>query len=285
MRHSPIYGEIPRPVAFGFKSHTLANYSLPKSQYSSFQSGHSAVDSLKCVAAPRYANCDAMYLPKGDNGLSYAVMRQTLPTAAAFLPERHDLTSLREAARHCEGCPLYAKATQTVFGSGPARAEVVMVGEQPGDVEDRQGKPFVGPAGRLLDRLMEEAGIDRQRVYVTNAVKHFKWTPRGKRRLHSKPSSREIFACRPWLEAELEAIKPELLVLLGATAAQSLLGAQFRITKNRGQPTQTEWAPWTMATYHPSALLRSIDQPGEDQLRSEFVADLKLVARKLAQLK
>jgi DNA polymerase len=212
-------------------------------------------------------------------------MRQTLPTAAAFLPETHNLASLREAAQRCEGCPLYANATQTVFGAGPVRADVVMVGEQPGDVEDRQGKPFVGPAGRLLDRLMDEAGIDRDRVYVTNAVKHFKWTPRGKRRLHSKPSSREIFACRPWLEAELEAIKPELLVLLGATAAQSLLGTQFRITKSRGRPIQTEWASWTMATYHPSALLRSIDQPGEDQLREEFVADLKLVARKLAELK
>jgi len=201
------------------------------------------------------------------------------------LPAKHDLTSLREAAKHCEGCPLYANATQTVFGAGPASAEVVMVGEQPGDVEDRQGKPFVGPAGRLLDQLMEEVGIPRQKVYVTNAVKHFKWTPRGKRRLHGKPSSREIFACRPWLEAELEAIKPELLVLLGASAAQTLLGTQFRITKHRGQPTETEWAPWTMATYHPSALLRSMDLPGGDELRENFLADLQLVARKLAELK
>ena len=174
-------------------------------------------------------------------------MPPTLPTAAAYLPAKHDLTSLREAAKHCEGCPLFANATQTVFGAGPARAQVVMVGEQPGDVEDRQGKPFVGPAGRLLDQLLEEAGIPRQRVYVTNAVKHFKWTPRGKRRLHGKPNSREIFACRPWLEAELEAIKPDLLVLLGATAAQSLLGKQFRITKRRGQPMETDWAHWTMA--------------------------------------
>jgi uracil-DNA glycosylase len=192
---------------------------------------------------------------------------------------------LKTEAADCTRCDLYKHATQTVFGEGPTGATILFVGEQPGDQEDLAGRPFVGPAGRLFDASLEEAGIDRARVYVTNAVKHFKWTPRGKRRLHSKPSSREIFACRPWLEAELEAIKPELLVLLGATAAQSLLGAQFRITKNRGQPTQTEWAPWTMATYHPSALLRSIDQPGEDQLRSEFVADLKLVARKLAQLK
>jgi uracil-DNA glycosylase family protein len=212
-------------------------------------------------------------------------MPTTLPTAAAFLPTQHDLSSLRQAAKHCEGCPLYANATQTVFGAGPARADVVMVGEQPGDVEDRQGKPFVGPAGRLLDQMLAEAGIDRHRVYVTNAVKHFKWTPRGKRRLHGKPNSREIFACRPWLEAELEAIKPDLLVLLGSTAAQSLLGRQFRITKHRGEPQETEWAPWTMATYHPSALLRSIDIPGGDQLRHDFLADLKLVARKLASLK
>src|SRR4051794_12934408 len=211
-------------------------------------------------------------------------MQIALPTAAAFLPEKHDLTSLREAASHCEGCPLYAHATQTVFGAGPASAQVMMVGEQPGDLEDRKGKPFVGPAGRLLDEMMEQAGIPRQRVYVTNAVKHFKWTPRGKRRLHGKPNSREIFACRPWLEAELAAIKPDLLVLLGATAAQSLLGAQFRITKQRGQPIATDWAPWTMATYHPSALLRSTDLPGGDQLRTNFLADLTLVARKLSEL-
>src|SRR3954447_22143028 len=209
----------------------------------------------------------------------------TTSTAAAFLSEKHDLTSLREAAKHCEGCPLYVNATQTVFGAGPARAEVMMVGEQPGDVEDRRGKPFVGPAGRLLDQMLEEAGIARQRVYVTNAVKHFKWTPRGKRRLHGKPNSREIFACRPWLEAELEAIKPEVLVLLGATAAQSLMGSQFRITKHRGQPFESDWSPWTMATYHPSALLRAIHQPGEEQLRRDFLADMRLVAEKLAELK
>ncbi len=211
-------------------------------------------------------------------------MQTMLPTAEAFLPAKHDLSSLREAAKHCEGCPLFANATQTVFGAGPARADIVMVGEQPGDVEDRQGKPFVGPAGRLLDQMLAEAGIERQRVYVTNAVKHFKWTPRGKRRLHGKPNSREIFACRPWLEAELEAIKPDLLVLLGATAAQSLLGKQFRITKHRGEPMETDWSPWTIATYHPSALLRSIDLPGGDELRKEFLADLKLIARKLHDL-
>jgi DNA polymerase len=212
-------------------------------------------------------------------------MRQTMPTAAAFLPEKRNLSALREAAQHCEGCPLFANATQTVFGSGPASASVVMVGEQPGDTEDRRGEPFVGPAGRLLDQLMEEVGIPRERVYITNAVKHFKWTPRGKRRLHGKPSSREIFACRPWLEAELEAIQPELLVLLGSTAAQSLLGMQFRITKEHGRPRESEWAPWTMATYHPSALLRAIDQSGGEQLRTDFLADLRLVAKRLRELK
>jgi uracil-DNA glycosylase family protein len=205
-------------------------------------------------------------------------MPELLPTAAAYLPPKHDLRSLREAAEHCEGCPLFAKATQTVFGAGPTHARIMMVGEQPGDVEDREGEPFVGPAGRLLDQLLEEAGIPRQKVYVTNAVKHFKWTPRGKRRLHGKPNSREIFACRPWLESELEAIKPELLVLLGATAAQSLLGQQFRITRHRGQPMTTDWAPWTMATYHPSAVLRSIHQPGGEKLRADFLHDLKLAA-------
>jgi len=212
-------------------------------------------------------------------------MPVTVSTAEAFLPAKHDLSSLREAAKHCQGCPLFANATQTVFGAGPARADVMMVGEQPGDVEDRQGKPFVGPAGRLLDQMLAEAGIERQRVYVTNAVKHFKWMPRGKRRLHGKPNSREIFACRPWLEAELDAIKPDVLVLLGATSAQSLLGTQFRITKHRGQPIESDWAPWTMATYHPSALMRATHQPGGERLREDFLADLQLVARKLAEIR
>jgi uracil-DNA glycosylase len=212
-------------------------------------------------------------------------MRDTLPTAAEYLPPKHDLRSLREAAKRCEGCPLFARATQTVFGAGPARAELMMIGEQPGDVEDRRGEPFVGPAGRLLNELLDEAGIPRDRVYLTNAVKHFKWTPRGKRRLHGKPTSREIFACRPWLEAELTAVKPDLLVLLGSTAAQSLLGPKFRITKERGKPIESDWAPWTMATYHPSALLRASQLPGGEQLRADFLNDLRLVARKLDAVK
>jgi DNA polymerase len=212
-------------------------------------------------------------------------MRQVSPTAAEFLPEKRDIGSLREAARQCEGCPLFAKATQTVFGEGPRRAKAIFVGEQPGDVEDKEGTPFVGPAGRLFDKLLLEAGIEREKVYVTNAVKHFKWEPRGKRRLHAKPNSREIFACRPWLEAELEAIRPEMLILLGATAAQAMLGPKFRITKQRGQALETEWARWTMATYHPSALLRAMDQPDGEKMRKMFLRDLKLVARKLGTLK
>jgi uracil-DNA glycosylase family protein len=212
-------------------------------------------------------------------------MRATLPTAAAFLPPKHDLKSLREASKHCEGCPLFENATQTVFGEGPARAHAMFVGEQPGDAEDKQGRPFVGPAGRYFDKVLEQVGVQRERVYVTNAVKHFKWEARGKRRMHAKPSSREIFACRPWLEAELAAIEPELLVLLGATAAQALLGLQFRITKQRGQPQETEWAPWTMATYHPAAVVRAMDQPGGAQMHDEFLDDLRMVAQKLRELK
>ena len=206
-------------------------------------------------------------------------------SAADFLPPDRSLENLRAAAKSCRGCDIYKNATQTVFGEGPQEASVIFVGEQPGDYEDRSGHPFVGPAGRMFDKALAEARLPREQVYVTNAVKHFKWTPRGKRRLHGKPNSREIFACRPWLEAELETIKPEILVLLGATAAQSLMGLQFRITKQRGEPMETDWAPWTLATYHPSALLRSIDQPGGEQLRADFLSDLRLVAKKLAALK
>jgi DNA polymerase len=205
----------------------------------------------------------------------------TAISAADFLPARRTLPALSKAAAACEGCPLFARATQTVFGEGPSDARVILVGEQPGDQEDIQGKPFVGPAGKYLDRALADAGIGRRDVYVTNAVKHFKWTPRGKRRLHAKPTAREINACRPWLEAELDVIEPEVLVLLGATAAQSLLGREFRITKRRGQWVQSDWAPWTMATYHPSALLRAPDEAARRQMFDDFVGDLRLVARKL----
>jgi uracil-DNA glycosylase len=211
-------------------------------------------------------------------------MRKTLfdgvaESAADFVPETSSLRTLAEAAQGCRGCPLFANATQAVFGAGPKGAAVVMVGEQPGDAEDLAGQPFVGPAGRLLDSVLEEVGIDRSEVYVTNAVKHFKWTPRGKRRMHSKPSSREVSACRPWLEAELELIKPEVLVCLGATAAQSLLGRTFRLTKVRGQPFESDWAKWTMATYHPSAVLRAKQTDQADEVMAAFTSDMRGIAR------
>jgi DNA polymerase len=202
-------------------------------------------------------------------------------SAADFLPRRRSLPTLAKAAEHCEGCPLFAQATQTVFGEGPPDARILLVGEQPGDKEDLAGRPFVGPAGALLDRALDDAGIERGAVYVTNAVKHFKWTPRGKRRLHSKPTARELKACRPWLEAELEVIEPEVLVCLGATAAQSLLGRQFRITKQRGTWVESQWAAATMATYHPSALLRAPDDATRRQMYGELVDDLRVVARRL----
>lgn len=207
------------------------------------------------------------------------------PTAAPFMPEHISLPSLREAAAGCKGCPLYKNATQTVFGEGRKDSTLVMIGEQPGDQEDLAGKPFVGPAGKILDEALVEAGIDRQEVYVTNAVKHFKWTPKGKRRIHGKPNSREIHACVPWLEAELQLIKPQLIVCLGATAAQALMGKEFRITKSRGevfrQPTLI--AP-LLATAHPSAILRMPDKEARDQAYQALVADLKIAADELKTL-
>ena len=184
----------------------------------------------------------------------------TTVSAADFFPpsDKPTLTELAAAAASCRGCDLYKRGTQTVFGAGSDKAEMVFVGEQPGDYEDRLGQPFVGPAGRILDRALEEAGIDRKRVYVTNAVKHFKWEPRGKRRIHSKPTVAQMRACRPWLEAELAAIKPHVVVCLGATAAQSLLGVTFRITQQRGKLLEnTGWAPYVMTTIHPSSILRA----------------------------
>src|SRR5690348_13680173 len=179
-----------------------------------------------------------------------------LVSAAEFLPERLTLSALREAAAGCRGCHLWQVGTQTVFGEGAARAEALFVGEQPGDQEDRAGKPFVGPAGRVFDEALEAAGIDRASVYVTNAVKHFKWQARGKRRIHQKPNWTEMTACRPWLEAELAVVEPRVLVLLGATAAQALLGRQFRVTRERGKPVDSDLAEHVLATIHPSAILR-----------------------------
>jgi uracil-DNA glycosylase family protein len=198
-------------------------------------------------------------------------------TAADYLPERLSLSSLREAAAGCQACPLWRSATQTVFGEGVQRSEVMLVGEQPGDREDREGRPFVGPAGRLLDEGLEEAGIDRKRAYVTNVVKHFKWQARGKRRIHAKPAWSEITACRPWLDAELAVVKPEVLVCLGATAAQALLGRNFRVTRERGVPVESDLAPRVLATIHPSAILRADDE-ARDAERAAFVDDLKVVA-------
>ena len=199
-------------------------------------------------------------------------------SALQFLPARVTMKSLREAAGKCQGCPLYKNATQTVFGQGQQSARLVLVGEQPGNDEDRQGKPFVGPAGRLLDQALESAGIDRDDAYVTNVVKHFKWVPQGKRRLHKKPSAREIAACLPWLEKEIELIKPQVLVCLGATAAQALLDKEFRVSVQRGRVVATNLAPHAVATVHPSSILR---QPTTEQRHKEmerFVADLKVVA-------
>ena len=206
------------------------------------------------------------------------------PTAEPFLPTRITLPALREAAKGCRGCPLYKTGTQTVFGEGLVAAKVMFVGEQPGDQEDRAGKPFVGPAGRVLDQALQEVGIDRSEVYVTNAVKHFKWEPRGTRRIHAKPNAREIQACKPWLTAEIQVLKPELVICLGATAAQALMGKEFRITKSRGEIFRdTQWAPQLLATIHPSAILRT---PSEDRdaAYQAFVADLRIAAKQLAAL-
>jgi DNA polymerase len=210
------------------------------------------------------------------------VVRQlAVDTAEALVPERPSLTSLREAAAGCTACHLHELGTQTVFGEGKKASEVMFVGEQPGDQEDRAGAPFVGPAGRVLDEALVEAGIDRAKAYVTNAVKHFKWQARGKRRIHQKPNAAEMAACRPWLDAELRVVSPEVLVLLGATAAQSLLGSSFRVTKMRGVPVDSDLAPNVIATVHPSSILRAPDEDAKRQAMSDFVADLKVVARLL----
>jgi DNA polymerase len=204
-------------------------------------------------------------------------------TAANFIPPHPTLKMLREAAKGCTACPLYKLGTQTVFGEGPAHAPLMLVGEQPGDSEDREGRPFVGPAGQLLDRALEEAGVDRSRAYVTNAVKHFKWTPRGKRRLHSKPSGPEIAACHPWLQAEIELVAPQALVCLGATAAQALLGRDFRVTRQRGTFIKSNLAPHVLATVHPSSLLRLPPQADPKAEFRRFVADLHKAAAVLGR--
>jgi uracil-DNA glycosylase len=203
-------------------------------------------------------------------------------TAAAFLPERVSLTSLRDAARECTACPLWRSGTQTVFGEGRRRARMVLVGEQPGDREDLEGRPFVGPSGRLLDESLLEAGVDRADVYLTNAVKHFKWKPQGKRRIHQKPNWSEISACRPWVEAELAVVKPQVLVCLGATAAQALLGRDVRVTRDRGRLLESDLAPVVIATVHPSSILRVRGSNEREREQALFVADLRRAAEAAA---
>jgi uracil-DNA glycosylase len=203
-------------------------------------------------------------------------------TAAPLVPDRPTLPSLRAAAACCHACPLWERGTQTVFGEGPELADVMLVGEQPGNEEDLAGRPFVGPAGRLLDRALEAAGIDRRSVYVSNAVKHFKWEPRGKRRIHQKPNAREIRACRPWLEAEIAVVRPRAIVCLGATAAQALLGRTFRVTEHRGELVASPLAPLVMATVHPSSILRAPDDAGRRAELARLVEDLAGLAAALS---
>jgi uracil-DNA glycosylase len=207
----------------------------------------------------------------------------TAPSSAAdFIPDHQTIESLRQAEQTCRGCELYQRATQAVGGEGPSKAAMVLVGETPGDEEDKTGHPFVGPAGALLDQALETAGISRQEVYVTNVVKHFKWEPRGKRRLHAKPSSREIAACRPWLEAELQLIGPRVIVCLGATAAQALLGRDFRVTKNHGEVMSGPLGT-VVATYHPAAVLRATDPDVRQEMKQSLIDDLRAAARVIAK--
>jgi DNA polymerase len=199
-------------------------------------------------------------------------------TAAAHIPETATLEKLRIISRGCKACDLWKTGTQTVFGEGPGRAEILFVGEQPGDREDLSGKPFVGPAGRILDQALEKTGLDRSNVYVTNVVKHFKWEPRGKRRIHKKPRASEINACKPWLEAEIARIQPQVIVCLGATAAQALLGKTFSVSRQRGEAVKSDLAPNVLATVHPSSLLRIKDEGERHREMKHFVEDIKIAA-------
>jgi uracil-DNA glycosylase len=205
------------------------------------------------------------------------VVTRSLRISGDLIPAEPTIATLRQTAAGCTACHLYQNATQTVFGEGPEAATAMLVGEQPGDVEDRAGHPFVGPAGKLLDRCLVEAGIDRGRTYVTNVVKHFKWVPRGPRRIHSKPGSVEIEACFPWLEAEIAVVKPRAIVALGATAAQALFGRAFRVSKDRGRFVPSGLAPYALATVHPSALLRAPDEETRNQEIRRFIEDLRQV--------
>jgi uracil-DNA glycosylase family protein len=209
------------------------------------------------------------------------IKKPATSSARDFLPEAHTVETLRQAAQSCKGCDLYKNATQTVFGEGPQKASVVFVGEQPGDQEDRQGHPFVGPAGRLLDKALAGAGIPREQVYVTNAVKHFKWIWRGKRRLHQKPAIRQVTACKPWLEAELESVRPKIVICLGATATQAVLGKSVSITKERGKFIDSSSGLLTFITIHPSAIYRQREKDQQEKEYRRFAEELKLVSRRL----
>jgi DNA polymerase len=209
------------------------------------------------------------------------VKRRATDSPNTLFPMHKSLEDLKMEAEKCKACDLWKHATQTVFGEGSPKAKVMLIGEQPGDQEDLQGRPFVGPAGKLLDSALTDAGIDRKKVYVTNAVKHFKWEPRGKRRIHKKPNSTEVAACRPWLDAEIAALKPKVVVCLGATAAQMLLGRAFRVTEQRGEFVKSELAPFVMATVHPSSILREPDEKARHDAMKRFIADLKKIVHLL----
>src|SRR5690348_8503078 len=208
--------------------------------------------------------------------------RKSSKSADFLIPPHPTISALQKAAKDCRACDLWQRGTQTVFGEGGPDAKVIFVGEQPGDKEDLEGKPFVGPAGALLDKALVEAGINRTKVYVTNAVKHFKWEPRGKRRIHKKPNAAEIAACRPWLDAEISVLKPKVVVCLGATAARALLGRDFRVTQHRGEFVDSPLAPFVMATVHPSSILRAPDDETRHEEMRRFVADLKKLSRVLS---
>jgi DNA polymerase len=211
--------------------------------------------------------------------------KRNQPTAGSLIPPSPTISKLRTAAAGCRACDLWKLGTQTVFGEGGTNPRVMLVGEQPGDQEDIQGRPFVGPAGKILDKALEAAGIDRKEVYVTNAVKHFKWEPRGKRRIHKKPNSLEIAACKPWVEAEIQVLKPDVIVCLGATAAQALIGKQFKVSTHRGIFVESTLAPYVMATVHPSSLLRAPDDETRRRETLRFIEDLKRVHEALEKRK
>jgi uracil-DNA glycosylase len=211
--------------------------------------------------------------------LNPVAKRSPSASAPQLFPQAESIDELRVRAKNCKACDLWRNATQTVFGEGAEHPKIMFVGEQPGDQEDLQGRPFVGPAGKLLDSALEEAGIDREKTYITNAVKHFKWEPRGKRRIHKKPSASEIAACRPWLDAEIAALRAEVIVCLGATAAQSLLGRDFRVTQHRGELMKSSLAPFIMATVHPSSILRAPDEETRRAEMEQFIDDLKKLSR------